>query len=57
MAETIQVIVKQIDGKIFKVPIKTNATKEQLIAATSTVASYEVSTIRLIYAGKDITEH
>lgn len=55
--ETIQVIVKQINGQVFKVSIKTNATKDQLIAATSTVTSYEASTIRLIYAGKDISDH
>lgn len=55
--ETIKVIVKQTNGQIFNVPIQTNATKEQLIAATSTMSGYESSAIRLIYSGKDITDH
>lgn len=56
MAETIQINVKSVNGQKFSVRVKTNDTTEQLIAATAAVSGYAANTIRLIHAGKDITE-
>lgn len=56
MTEPIQVTVKQINGQSFKVTVNANTTNEQLIAATSAASGMEAKTIRLIHAGKDITE-
>jgi hypothetical protein len=57
MAETINITVKQLNGNQYKVRVKTDDSTGQLIANTAAASGIDAKSIRLIHAGKDITEN
>lgn len=56
MTDMIQISVKSVDGKKFNVRVQPSDNCAKLIEATAATCSYEAKTIRLIHAGKDISD-